>query len=590
MKRSKNRINLLKALAFPATAWFMFNVGTMVIHADEVNPVSSNDSLKTVETSNLSQTIDSSNQVNDASNEKNPTEITDQTQIDDLVDPTSKESVSYQTHVQDIGWQSEKENGQTSGTTNQSKRLEAIDIKIDSQYTGNIVYQTHVQDIGWQNQVENGEQSGTTGQSKRLEAIRIWLTGDLSNHYSIMYRTHIQNLGWQEWVSDGLLSGTTGRSLRLEAIEIKLVDLTQSKYDLLQYTTHVQNDGWQNQVTSGNTAGTTGQSKRVEAIIVYLNDSKYSGNITYQAHVQDIGWQAAVSNRTLAGTTGLSKRIEAVRFNLEGEIAQYYDIYYRSYSADYGWFDWACNGAISGITGLAKRLEAIEIKLIEKGMTFISNAYTSIQSGVAYYADGSTFDGTLSFDGVEYTSSNGICYKTDIPVTYYSQRDGRWAGTYIGGYSFGETGCCISVLTSIVNKLLNTNYIPTQIGQIVHNAGHFNTGWLAGTNANGIVYLCNYFGLSYRNCLNLESMKSELLSGHLVMAALGYNVPLCPWYGVTHEVLLYGYNSLNGLTHVNDPYNSANNGDYSLDFIYSHPSDDSGDLLQGGPFFSIYKA
>lgn len=583
MKRSKKKIKLLKALAFPVSAWFMFNVGSMVVQAEEVNPVSSDSSLQTVETTRVSDSNDQTT-VDESSN------TTEETDSSISLASTATESVSYQTHVQDIGWQSEKEDGQTAGTTNQSKRLEAIDIKLDSQYEGNIVYQTHIQDIGWQDQVINGEQSGTTGQSKRLEAIRIWLTGDIANHYSIMYRTHIQNIGWQDWVSDGLLSGTTNRSLRLEAIEIKLVDLSQSNYDLLQYTTHVQDVGWQGQVTSGNTAGTTGQSKRVEGIIVYLNDSKYSGNISYQAHVQDIGWQSAVSNRSLAGTTGQSKRIEAVRFTLEGEIAQYYDIYYRVHSSDYGWFDWACNGTIAGITGLSKKLEAIEIKLVEKGSSILSSGYTSIQGGVAYYADGTYYNGTLSFDGVEYTSADGVCYKTYIPVTYYSQRDGRWAGTVIGSYTFDGSGCCISVLTSIVNKLLNTNYIPTQIGQIVHNAGYFNTGYLAGTNADGIVYLCNYFGLCYKNCLNYESMQSELLSGHLVMAALGYNVPLCPWYGVTHEVLLYGYNSVSGLANVNDPYNSANNGEYSLSFIYNHPSNDSGDLLQGGPFFSIYKA
>ena len=36
-----------------------------------------------------------------------------------------------------------------------------------------ICYTTHIQDIGWQNQVKDGEISGTEGQSKRLEAIQI---------------------------------------------------------------------------------------------------------------------------------------------------------------------------------------------------------------------------------------------------------------------------------------------------------------------------------------------------------------------------------------------------------------------------------
>ena len=36
-------------------------------------------------------------------------------------------------------------------------------------------YQTHIQGIGWQDYVKNGEMSGTTGQSKRLEGINIQL-------------------------------------------------------------------------------------------------------------------------------------------------------------------------------------------------------------------------------------------------------------------------------------------------------------------------------------------------------------------------------------------------------------------------------
>ncbi len=144
-------------------------------------------------------------------------------------------------------------------------------------------------------------------------------------------------------------------------------------------------------------------------------------------------------------------------------------------------------------------------------------------------------------------------------------------------------------MTSIINKLLNTNYIPTTIGQIAHNAGYYNFGG-AGTGGSGIVYLCNYFGLSYRSNLSLEAMKNELLSGHLIASALGFNEPLCPWHGETHEVLLYGYNSMNGLVNLYDPYNNANNGDYFLSFIYSHPSDAGNDLSNGGPFFSIYKA
>ncbi len=583
MKKNKKKIYLLKALAFPVSAWFAFTIGTAVVQAQDTD-MANVDNQAIVETTSLQ---DDANQ--DASTTWGDVDQSGETSSSDSSQEVKKDTVSYETHVQNIGWQSTKENGELAGTTGQSKRLEAIGIQLDSQYEGSVNYQTHVQDYGWQKVMTDGELAGTTGQSKRLEAIRIWLSGDIANHYSVQYRVHVSNLGWLDWVSDGMIAGTTGRSIKIEGIQIQFIELLENR-DLLQYTTHVQDIGWQNLVTSGQQSGTTGQSKRVEGIRVYFNDSQYAGNVIYQAHVQNIGWQQAVKNGGLAGTTGQSKRIEAIRMNLDGEVSQYYDIYYRVHSADWGWFDWAYDGAISGITGLAKRIEAIEIKLLAKGAEFISNSLTSIQSGVGYYGDGSSKDGTLSFGGVEYTSSKGVCYKVVAPVTYYSQRDGRWAGTVIGGYSFDGTGCAISVMTSVINKLLNTNYIPTYIGQIAHNAGYFNTARLAGTGGAGIVYLCNYFGLTCKSNLSFEAMKSELLSGHLIAGALGYNVPLCPWYGETHEVLLYGYNSVTGLANVNDPYNASNNGEYALSFIYSHPSNFDGDLMCGGPFFSIYKA
>ena len=45
---------------------------------------------------------------------------------------SSSPSISYQTHVQDYGWQSWKSNGEVSGTVGQSKRLEGIKIKLSN--------------------------------------------------------------------------------------------------------------------------------------------------------------------------------------------------------------------------------------------------------------------------------------------------------------------------------------------------------------------------------------------------------------------------------------------------------------------------
>lgn len=131
--------------------------------------------------------------------------------------------IKYQTHVQNIGWQGEKADGEMSGTTGQSLRLEAIKIQLSSSIDGGIVYKTHVQDYGWLNFVTNGQASGTTGQAKRLEAIQMQLTGNAKNQYDLYYRVHAQNLGWLGWAKNGESAGTAGYSYRLEGIQIVLV-------------------------------------------------------------------------------------------------------------------------------------------------------------------------------------------------------------------------------------------------------------------------------------------------------------------------------------------------------------------------------
>lgn len=142
----------------------------------------------------------------------------------DVSDERKVHTLSYQTHVQNIGWQGLKKDGEFSGTSGKSLRLEGIKINITNNgLTGNIQYRTHVQNLGWQDWVSNGSMSGTSGKGLRLEAIQIRLTGQLKDNYDVTYRTHVQNLGWQGWVKNGSTSGTSGKSLRLEAIQIRLL-------------------------------------------------------------------------------------------------------------------------------------------------------------------------------------------------------------------------------------------------------------------------------------------------------------------------------------------------------------------------------
>ncbi|WP_172136047.1 N-acetylmuramoyl-L-alanine amidase [Adlercreutzia sp. ZJ473] len=195
-----------------------------------------------------------------------------------------KYDVYYRTHVQNIGWTGWAKNGASSGSQGYSYRMEAVQIKLVKKggaapgstsgvfYPVQVSYQTHVQNVGWQSMAYNGAVSGTTGRSLRLEGINISLGSAITDAYKggIQYRTHVQNIGWESgWKSNGATSGTTGRSLRLEAIQIRLTGDVANQFDVY-YRVHAQNFGWMGWAKNGESAGTEGYSYRLEGIQIKL--------------------------------------------------------------------------------------------------------------------------------------------------------------------------------------------------------------------------------------------------------------------------------------------------------------------------------
>lgn len=127
-----------------------------------------------------------------------------------------KPSVVYEAHVQDIGWQGIKRDGETAGTTGQSLRLEALTVKLENS-SARLEMEGHIENLGWTSLRTNGEVIGTIGEGLRLEAVKIKADG-----LNVAYRVHVQNIGWTSWAKNGEVAGTTGQGLRIEAIEIKL--------------------------------------------------------------------------------------------------------------------------------------------------------------------------------------------------------------------------------------------------------------------------------------------------------------------------------------------------------------------------------
>lgn len=129
-------------------------------------------------------------------------------------------NVAYTAHVKTLGWLPYAEDGQTAGTTGESRRLEAVKIKlVNCSIPGaGIKYRVHVRSKGWLPYVHDDQVVGTTGESRRAEAIQIELVG--LPDYSVVYRVHMKTKGWSDWVCDGAVAGTTGESRRIEAIEV----------------------------------------------------------------------------------------------------------------------------------------------------------------------------------------------------------------------------------------------------------------------------------------------------------------------------------------------------------------------------------
>jgi len=313
-------------------------------------------------------------------------------------------SMTYQAHVQNVGWQDEVHPDGDAGTTGRALRMEALKIKTgqDTAQVG-VQYQAHVQNVGWQGWKADGDECGTDGQGLRMEAIQIQLTGAQAGQFDVYYRVHVAGYGWLDWAKNGATAGTTGLAYRMEAIEIQVVakdapapGSTATPYmdgalirseTHINYQSHVQNIGWQSWVADGNVSGTTGEGKRVEAVVANLTTPYGRDTVSYQAHVQNIGWQGWRASGQEAGTTGQALRVEALQFTLNGATGSVFDIYYRVHVQNLGWMGWAKNGEYAGTSQGGLRVEAYQMVLVPKGGAApgtTDNAYRLIDNRLGF--------------------------------------------------------------------------------------------------------------------------------------------------------------------------------------------------------------
>lgn len=178
--------------------------------------------------------------------------------------------ILYRTHVQDKGW-GEILGSQTSKDY-QGKRLEAIQLDLSGNLKQNydIYYRAHVQDKGWMAWQKNNSVAGTVGESKRLEALEVKLVAKASDfssktdhsflemkHPGLSYQTYLQKDGWKPTVLEGQLGGSIGLSKSIKAIKLNLGSTALGN---IEYRTFLNSSGWQTVVNSGRESNVPNES------------------------------------------------------------------------------------------------------------------------------------------------------------------------------------------------------------------------------------------------------------------------------------------------------------------------------------------
>jgi hypothetical protein len=205
--------------------------------------------------------------------------------------------------------------------------------------------------------------------------------------------------------------------------------------------------------------------------------------------------------------------------------------------------------------------------------TYYANEKGAIQTGtfkknqVTYKADSTGKIGNAYFDS----------------VNYLSQSDPAWGWKSIGGYYFYGSGCVPTAMTMIIDTLKGTSLTPYQIGLQVHNAGYFNYDGDPGTDARGIVWLGNRFGLNIATSLNVDTATAILKSGG--MLAMAMNPGTFVSAGYTHEIIAFNYED--GKVQVYDPLHPYLNNKYYLSDLFKQISTNKNDKLAGGPVFGF---
>ncbi|HEO7284146.1 TPA: GBS Bsp-like repeat-containing protein [Streptococcus agalactiae] len=491
--------------------------------------------------------------------------------------------ILYRTHVQDKGW-GEILGSQTSKDY-QGKRLEAIQLDLSGNLKQNydIYYRAHVQDKGWMAWQKNNSVAGTVGESKRLEALEVKLVAKASDfssqtnhsflemkHPGLSYQTYLQKDGWKPTVLEGQLGGSIGLSKSIKAIKLNLGSTALGN---IEYRTFLNGSGWQTVVNSGRESNVPNESQQVEAIQMRLTgllSKTYS--VMYRVHMQDYGWQDWTYNNDIAGSTNQGKRIEAIEIKLV-ETAKMPITVQTTYKGTGNY-----NVRVTNVISPGNLKIAIwSDKNNQDDLKWYTVTPKNHEARLTFNVTNHRDNGKYFIHVYQENASNQkqLLVKTSLQVAhsnyntpYFSQRDGRWASRRYGMATLGET------------------VLPTQIADyLYHKTVEFNRG-VQGTTSRGILKAAKEWGVTATALGTQANLVQALKDGYHVLAAVQNNVFVL--HG-SHEIVLKGYN--NGLTHVSDPYTPSLSGWYPISQLWKEQSYYSEDRIDiGAPFVKVTDA
>ncbi len=119
-------------------------------------------------------------------------------------------------------WQNIVSAGEVSGTTGKGIPITGFLAKTTSFVAGGINYQLHLSNVGWTSDKSNGDQLSSATESNAVEAIKVSLSGDLATYFDVWYRVHVDNVGWLGWTKNGAVAGSTGYGAHVQAVQVRI--------------------------------------------------------------------------------------------------------------------------------------------------------------------------------------------------------------------------------------------------------------------------------------------------------------------------------------------------------------------------------